>query len=301
MAFPSAPGYGNLPQGNFSPTIFSKDVIGLLKNKAVVDEVTNTEFAGEIANFGDSVRIIKQPLVTVTSTYTRGMKLTSQDLDDDDTTLSVDQGHAYQFQMDDVERKHSHVSFTDMAADAAAYSLLQAYEQNVFGLMEDEATTTAGTGTAASPVAIGYQSTDAFTPYDLLNRLNRLLNEARVPAEGRYIVAAPRFYEELAREDGKLIEAQITGDGKSMARDPRVAMRPLAGFSMYMSNNAPTDSSSNAVILAGHKAACAVAKNIVQSEVIRSPDSFADVYRGLMIYGRKVLRPEMLYAAHVTY
>jgi hypothetical protein len=300
MAFPSAPGYGNLPLGNFSPTIFSKDVIGLLKNKAVVDEVTNTAFAGEIADYGDSVRIIKQPLVT-TTTYTRGMKLTSQDLNDEDTTLTVDQGLVYQFTLDDVERKQSHVSFADMAVDSAAYSLLQSYEQNIFAAMDAAATTSAGTGTAASPVAIGYQSTDAFTPYNLLNRLNRLLNEGRVPPEGRFIVASPRFYEELAAEDGKLVEAQVTGEGKSMARDPRIAMRPLAGFTLYMSNNAPTDANGNAIILAGSKSATSVAKNIVQSEVIRSPDSFSDVYRGLMIYGRKVLRPEMLYSAHVTY
>lgn len=299
MAFEAAPGWGNLPNGNFSPTIFSKEVIGLLKNKAVVDEVTNTNFFGEIAAYGDSVRILKQPLVT-SFTYTRGMALPTQNLVDDDVTLTVDQGAGYQFSIEDVEKKQAHVDWVSMAADSAAYSLLTTYEQNVFAAMETASTTTAGTGTAGATVSVGYTGAD-FSPYNLLNRLARLLDEAKVPAEGRFVVAAPRFFEELRKDDNKLIEAQVLAESTSMARDPRVAMKPLAGFKLFVSNNAPTDSSSNPTVLAGHTAATATAKQLVQSEQIRAQDGFYDIHRGLMIYGRKVIRPEMLYSAHISY
>ena len=55
MAFPAAGGYGNLPNGNFSPVIYSKKVQKAFRNSSVVEDITNTDYAGEIANMGDSV------------------------------------------------------------------------------------------------------------------------------------------------------------------------------------------------------------------------------------------------------
>lgn len=61
MAFPSTSGYNNLPNGNFSPTIFSKKAQLAFRRSAVSEDITNSAYFGEIANFGDSVRIIKEP------------------------------------------------------------------------------------------------------------------------------------------------------------------------------------------------------------------------------------------------
>ena len=55
MAFQSANGYGNLPNGSFSPVIYSKKVQKAFRNSSVVEDITNTDYAGEIANMGDSV------------------------------------------------------------------------------------------------------------------------------------------------------------------------------------------------------------------------------------------------------
>ena len=61
MAFTTAAGYGNLPNGNFSPVIYSKQVQLAFRKKSVVDEITNNDYFGEIASMGDTVRIIKEP------------------------------------------------------------------------------------------------------------------------------------------------------------------------------------------------------------------------------------------------
>lgn len=58
MAFGRAANYNNLPNGVFSPTIFSKKAQMAFRKKAVVEDITNSEYFGEIANFGDTVRII---------------------------------------------------------------------------------------------------------------------------------------------------------------------------------------------------------------------------------------------------
>jgi hypothetical protein len=48
------------------------------------------------------------------------------------------------------------------------------------------------------------------------------------------------------------------------------------------------------VIVAGQDEAVASAEQINKVENYRDPDSFADIVRGMHLYGRKILRPEAL-------
>lgn len=41
MAFGSAAGWGNLPQGNFSPIIYSQKVLKTFRKASVVEDITN--------------------------------------------------------------------------------------------------------------------------------------------------------------------------------------------------------------------------------------------------------------------
>jgi len=134
MAFPKAPGYGNLPNGSFSPVIYSKQVQLAFRKASTVEDITNSDYFGEIANMGDSVKIIKEPEVSVQS-YARGTQITAQDLNDEDFTLVVDQANYYAFKIDDIEAAHSHVNFMTMASDRAAYRLRDQYDQDVLGYL----------------------------------------------------------------------------------------------------------------------------------------------------------------------
>ena len=118
MAFKTAAGYGNLPNGNFSPVIYSKKVQSAFRKTSIVEDITNSDYFGEIANFGDTVRIIKEPEITVQE-YARGTQVTPQDLTDDDFTLVVDKANYFAFKIDDIEEAHSHVNFESMASDRA--------------------------------------------------------------------------------------------------------------------------------------------------------------------------------------
>ena len=51
------------------------------------------------------------------------------------------------------------------------------------------------------------------------------------------------------------------------------------------------------VIVGGHDSAVATAEQINKTETYRDPDSFADIVRGMHLYGRKILRPEALVTA----
>lgn len=293
MAFSSAAGHGNLPNGVFSPVIYSKKVLLSLKKRSIADAITNTEFEGEIKAFGDSVRIIKQPNVTV-SDYTRGKQMTSQALLDEDITMTIDQAKAYQFYMDDIELAHEHVSFEDMATDSGSYALKDAYDTNILAAVNSGV----ATANALGAVTAGFGAGNTYTPLDLISRMGRVLDDNNVPDESRWFAASPAYYEALRREDSKLIEVNVTGDSKSLVRDSRLGTQLMIhGFSLYKSNNMPT---SGTVVLAGHKMATATASSILKSEIIRSQDSFGNIYRGLFVFGRKVLRDVALVSATVT-
>jgi hypothetical protein len=134
MAFQSAAGHGNLPNGNFSPVIYSKQVQLAFRTSSVVQDITNSDYFGEIANFGDSVKIIKEPEVTVKA-YARGTVLQAQDLDDEDFTLVVDKANYFMFAVDDIEQSHSHVNFQALASNRAAFRLADQLDQDVLGYM----------------------------------------------------------------------------------------------------------------------------------------------------------------------
>ena len=134
MAFAKASGYTNLNSGNFSPVIYSQKVQKEFRKSSVCEDITNTDYMGEIANYGDSVRIIKEPDITI-STYERGTTLSPTLLTDLDFTMTIDQANYYMFKIDDIEVAHSHVNFMDLATDRAAYKLRDAFDSEVMGYL----------------------------------------------------------------------------------------------------------------------------------------------------------------------
>jgi hypothetical protein len=351
MAFPTAPGYGQFPNGNFSPVIYSKQVQLAFRKASTVEDITNSDYFGEIANMGDSVKIIKEPEVSVQA-YARGTQITAQDLDDEDFTLVVDQANYYAFKIDDIEAAHSHVNFMQMASDRAAYRLRDNYDQDVLaylsgfqqsakhGLGDTVRTTAPGTKAVASagsdellatmklsrpnfgnltsagstgdsiplaprfPGATG-ASTTTVSPLTVIARMGRLLDQQFVDTQGRWLVVDPVFVEMLKDEDSRLLNGDFGGSGLQNG----LILNNLHGFRIYVSNNTPrigtgpgttgasAQSSNFGVIVAGHDSAVATAQQLTKTETYRDPDSFADIVRGMHLYGRKILRPEGIVTA----
>jgi hypothetical protein len=311
MAFGSAGGYGNLPSGNFTPQIFSQKVQKFFRRASVVEDITNTDYAGEIENFGDTVKIIKEPTITVQD-YARGTAVSTQDLADDQLTLVVDQGSYFAFKVDDIEERQSHVNFEALATSSGAYSLKKNYDYNVLKHIYDNASTSASnTGTDASPLT---GTTNSNTLVDIVSAAKSVLDINDVPEENRWLVASPKFFQQLRKADSKIMDQSVMGEGGSSGiRNGMVTDRPLFGFNMYVSNAivnggtgsaaSKTFSSTNSgeyIFLYGHMSAVATANHIAKTELIRDPDSFADIVRGLHVFGRKVLRTEAVYSGVVT-
>ncbi len=344
MAFSTASGHGNLPNGNFSPVIYSKQVQLAFRKASVAEAITNSDYFGEIANMGDSVKIIKEPEITVKE-YARGTTITPQDLDDEDFSLTIDKANYFAFKVDDIEEAHSHVNFQSLASDRAAYRLSDQFDQDVLGYLTgfkqsaihgtpdtvnstvngSVAVSTAGTDELLSSMKIdsndfGGSAGDALAlqprtggatdstpaagdtfPLTVIARMSRLLDQQNVDSQGRWLVVDPVFMELLKDEDSRLFNADFGGSG---LQNGQIGTK-IHGFSVYTSNNLPavgtgpsftgTNSSTNyGMIVAGHDSAVATAEQINKTETYRDPDSFADIVRGMHLYGRKILRPEAL-------
>jgi hypothetical protein len=299
MAYAGAAGYENLPNGSFVPAIYSQKVLKYFRRASVAEAITNTDYAGEIENYGDTVKIIKEPTISV-STYTRGSTVNAQDLTDAEITLTVDQGNYFAFKVDDIEERQSHVNFEALATSSGAYALKKAYDYNVLLAIKDGATAGSGLGTAGSAISGNTGSELA----NYIAKFARLLDEQDVPEENRWFVAPPQFYEVLRQADSKLMDASVTGESMSALLNGQVTNRKVHGFTLYQSNAmvvgsvgtaatatfGPAATSGESFALAGHMSACATASAIAKTEVVRDPNSFADIVRGLHVFGRKVLR-----------
>ena len=305
--------FGNSVSGQtnsfFLPKVYSKQVLNFFRKASVAEAITNTDYAGEIAAFGDTVRIIKEPIISVDQ-YERGGTVTKTALTDQEVTLIVDIANAFKFIVDDIETNMSHVNFRDVATSSAAYALRDAFDTGVIATMfagvsasspnhilgSDSATDlAAGTFDGTGNLDIGYASGE-HDPIDVLSHMARLLDEQNVPEEGRWFLANPQFYEQLVQTSSKLMSVDFNA-GQGSIRNGLVSSGKLRGFDMYKSNNIAATTNAAGKCIAGHMSSTCTAQTITSTEVIRDPDSFGDIVRGLHVYGAKVLRPEALVSA----
>jgi hypothetical protein len=265
---------GQFTNGNFSPIIFSKKAQVAFRKTSVVEDITNNDYFGEIANVGDSVRIIKEPNITV-SAYTRGTDISQQALTDADFTMIIDMANYFSFKLDDLEDAITHVNFMELATDRAAYQIRDSYDADVlqylsgYSAVGTRNTTVKGTkadsnagsdellaanklditdfggsdlGVAgevtAIPLVTGGGTSGKTDPLELINRMKRMLDSANVPAEGRWICVDPIFIEKLMYSSSKLVNNDFAGgqDAGDMLRNGKMSGM-LRGFRVYVSNN----------------------------------------------------------------
>jgi hypothetical protein len=294
MAITASAGYDNLPSGNWLPSIYSQKVLKYFRRSSVVEGITNTDYAGEIENYGDTVRIIKEPTISVSS-YTKGSQTNLQNLADDQTTLVVDTANYFAFKVDDIEERQSHVNWESLATSSGAYALKRKYDRDVLEAISTTSGINAGTAVTANTGDLAHS---------VIAESARLLDDNEVPEENRWFVAPPIFYEQLGAAGSKVMDMSVMGSsGESPLRNGLVSEVTIAGMKLYKStalNRSGTDiitvsGTSNAYFcMGGHMSAAATASHIAKTEVVRDPDSFSDVVRGLHVYGSKVLRAEAI-------
>ena len=298
------------------PEIYSKKVQLALRKASTVEAICNTDYMGEIKNFGDTVNIVKEPEMSVAA-YHRGLTpLVNTAVTDEELVLIINKANYFHFQIDSLEKRFGHINFQEIASNNAAYKLKDTMDAEVMQNMYDDAHAAtailtpiiaAGNaakkllfGSVAVPIAInhGAGALDV-DPLNFMSRCAQVMDENNNPDEGRWFVAAPNFYNSLADTSSKLLSIDYNA-GKGSLRNGLVASGLVRGFSMYKSNNLPYSAGTTPVVLFGHMRSTSAASAMNTVESFRSPTTFADEVRGLHVYGRKVLTTASVGAGIVT-
>ena len=177
-------------------------------------------------------------------------------------------------------------------------------------LVISSTTDATNTGTDASPLD-GDGASDTLAL--VVSAAKTVLDGNDIPEENRWLVAPPAFFQQLRRAGAKLMDQSVMGDGgTSGIRNGMVTDKPLYGFNMYSTNAIAVSGGAAAsktfgsagsneyAFLYGHQGAVATANHIAKTELIRDPDSFSDIVRGLHVFGRKILRSTGVYSGVIT-
>lgn len=272
----------------FIPSVWSARILANLHKAQVFAQpgVVNSDYDGDIANVGDSVRIHAIGAVTV-SDYTKNADIAAPEaLTDAELTLNIDQAKYFNFAIDDIDKAQQMPKVMDEAMREAAYAISDAADQYVAGLYTDAASANliGSTGSPKTDLATAGQ------PYVYLTQLKQKLDEANVPKSGRFVVVPP-WFEAYLLQDQRFVSFGTSQNRETLANGQIGA---AAGFAILSSNNVVNTTATKYRIIAGHPIAWAFADQITEVVGYRPERRFADAMKGLHVYGAKVVRPQAI-------
>lgn len=266
---------------NFIPEVWSAAILEALRAKLVFPSLCNRDYEGDIREAGDTVHITGYDDVTVRK-YVRGQAITVDDVNDKEAAvLEINQSDYFAFKVNDLDKAQAKADMTGKFTNSAAYNMMKNVETYISNLMDTAVDTPAKTVSVGTPA-------DA---YLAVVEAGRKLDVQNVPDEGRWLVVSPDFYA-LLLQDSRFIEGTEAGHNTLL----NGVVGQVRGFTVVKSNNVPRKSASPDAqsILAGTNAAVTFAQQVSQVEAMRMQTDFADMVRGLDLYGAKVIRPECL-------
>lgn len=271
---------------SFIPAIWSRSLLENLRANLVYGQpaVINSDYTGDIAGAGSSVKIHNIGAVTV-SDYTKNTDLAAPEtLTDGEVILSIDKARSFNMQIDDIDTAQQVPKVMEGAMREAAYALANdtdAYLASIY----TGGTAGTGLGTTGTPIV----PTSA-TAYEYLADAYTLLDEANAPPVGRVAIVPPWFHGML-RKDQRFV-SYGTQENRMALNNGLIG--EAAGFNILVSNNVFNTSAAKYRIICTHPSAWTFANQIDKVEGYRPPLRFADAVKGLHLYGAKVVRPTNL-------
>ena len=307
MSYPVAPGRPNY-SGNFIPELWSGKLIENFYDATVLAAISNTDYEGEIRQYGDTVNIRTTPEITIRD-YVKGQTLTVENPDKPKIQLVIDKGEYFACVEDDVDKVQSDINLMDTWTKDASERMKIKIDQRVLtdilpGIASTNKGATAGEqsasfnlGTSVSPLTVTKDGAGGtVSVVDLLVDLGTVLDEANCPEQNRFVVIPAKMAGLIKKSELK--DASLTGDGTSIVRNGRLGM--VDRFTLYVSHNLNVSSGKYSLI-AGNKMGFTFASQMTNMETIRSESTFGNIVRGLQVYGYKVVKGEALAQAVVQF
>lgn len=274
----------------FKPEVWSAVMLESLKKKLVYGGLANTDYEGDIAEFGDTVTINTVGRPTIDDYVPNSTVIVPEQLTTAQRKLTIDQAKMWAFYIDDVDARQARGPLLASALREAAYAQADVADQFMAGLY-----TGIQSDNVLDGVTIASDAPD--DAYDnVLIPLKVLLDEADVPDDDRWCVLSPAFHGLLLRDD-RFVRSD-NSPGQTL-RSGQVG--EAAGFTIFKSNNTPSPGDGENVMIAGTNMAMSFANQITKTEAYRPQDAFEDAIKGLQLYGAKLTRPDGLACCTVTF
>lgn len=310
----------------FIPQIWSGKLVEKFYQATVLAAIANTDYEGEIKNKGDTVKIRTRPTITIAD-YQADQDLNVQRPSSDlAPTLEINKGKYFNLALDDVMEIQADIDMMSIWAEDAAEQMKIKVDQEV--LLDISAGTGAGAnlllvdknsgntagilsqnillGVTATPVFInsvaagagngtGASSANSRSVINWLVDMGQCLDEQNIPESGRWVLI-PAWVAALIKKSD-LKDASLSGDGTSMLRNGRLGM--IDRFTLYMSNLLPAGvagglAAGEAATFFGTRAALTFASQFTKMETLRSERSFANLLRGLQVYGFQIVNSKAI-------
>jgi hypothetical protein len=247
--------------GIFIPTLWSGKMVEKFYDASVLPAISNSDYEGEITNYGDKVTIRTKPTIAIND-YEAYQSLTSEAPSSQATDLLIDQGKYWSTILDDVMEIQSDIDQLSAWADDASEQMKIEIDTDVLAdIAATIETNVAGTdgahvagtvpnagataGRKSGSVNLGGSDNldtpgqpltiDKTNVIDLIVSAAQALDEYNIPESGRWMVI-PAWVAALIKRS-ELRDASLTGDGTSILRNGRLGM--VDRMTLYVSNLLP--------------------------------------------------------------
>lgn len=280
---------------HFIPQVWSAKILEALDKELVYAELFNTDYEGEITEAGDTVHIAQVGDVTIKDFDCDTDIASPDDVNVEDLTLDIDQSKYFNISVCDVNEVQSKISLIDTAAQRAGYGFADVCDKYLGSLLATSGTVKDGLGAKGAPIAI-----TADNAYETLVKMKTALDKANLPKQERKVVVPPEF------EGFMLLDPRFVAVPADASQDRLTegTVYRAAGFEIRTSNNVPSEAVGGTTvysIVGSSPIQGTFAQQILKTEAYRPEKRFADAVKGLHVYGAKVLRPQVVAVATVSF
>ena len=295
-------GATNPYSGTFIPALWSGKMTDKFYDATVLAAISNTDYEGEIKDFGDQVIIRTKPSIGIRDYHagndgdgTTPARLTYEKPTSPTTTLLINKGNYWGTELDDVMEVQSDIDQLSMWADDASEQMKISIDTNVLSWMHES-------GLIFNGAVVNSLVVTKNNITDLIVDAGTVLDEANVPESGRWLVIPAWMAGRIKKSELK--DASLTGEGTSILRNGRLGT--IDRFTIYMSNLLPSGTgildngvdgagvAGEAAVYFGHSIGMTFASQVTKTETLRVESTFGTIMRGLQVYGHQIVKGDAL-------
>ena len=248
-----------------------------LWEQAIIEEYANISIADMItaqpSDMSGTCAIFNRSNITNGLQDYDGSDIDFEEINTVETKIFFDTAKYFAFQMKDLDKVQAVNGGALMLKTSR--DMAQAVKDCIDGAVFAEAVEGAAHNISNAALAVE-------DVYNEIVALGTKLDEANVPAAGRYVIARPEFVNMLALDVRVVDNAQVLPNGI-------VQGMQVNGMQVIKSNLVPAGK-----VIALNNEAVGYGKQLDELEAIRLEKNFADAIKGLVNFGVKTLRPEAI-------